>query len=208
MSRNLGTEGEVPLENNNLTTTELVNLSQKGDINAFSQLVQIYESKILGLCFKLTGNKSDAEDLAQETFLKAYQKINTFRNEADFGTWLHRIAVNLYLNQKKKDNKMELSYLDTPIKTDKGEFNREIMDEGNTPLEEIEKIERQNSIKEALNDLKPKHKLVLVLRELEGYSYEEIAQMTQTSLGTVKSRMNRARQALKEKLFQQKDLFP
>ncbi len=182
----------------------LVTQAQQGDIDSFGQLVRLYQQKVFGLCIKLTGNPTDAEDLAQEAFMKSYQKIHTFRNEADFGTWMHRITVNLYLNQKKKNAKMELTYIDEPVKTNKGNMQREIMDETSDPLQEVEKQETKRLLQEALNSLSPEHKLVLVLREMEGYSYDEIARLTGSTLGTVKSRMNRARAALKQKLSQQK----
>jgi len=176
--------------------------SQRGEVDSFGSLVNIYQSKVLGLCLKLTGNRSDAEDLAQEVFLKSFRSLKGFRLEADFGTWLHRITVNMYLNYKKKNSKVTIFYIDDPVKTDTGEINREILDESADPSQEIEEKEDRNVIKQALDSLSPEHKAVLVLREIEGYSYEEIAQITQSSLGTVKSRMNRARQALKEKILQ------
>jgi len=181
---------------------ELIMRSQRGEVDSFGSLVNIYQSKVLGLCLKLTGNRSDAEDLAQEVFLKSFRSLKGFRLEADFGTWLHRITVNMYLNYKKKNSKVTIFYIDDPVKTDTGEINREILDESADPSQEIEEKEDRNVIKQALDSLSPEHKAVLVLREIEGYSYEEIAQITQSSLGTVKSRMNRARQALKEKILQ------
>ncbi|MCQ2560299.1 MAG: sigma-70 family RNA polymerase sigma factor [Clostridia bacterium] len=188
----------------NNQVSALVVQAQAGNTDSFGQLVEIYQNKIYGLCFKLTGNHSDAEDLAQEAFIKAYQKLHTFRQEADFGTWMHRITINLYLNKKKKDSRMELSYIDAPLKTEEGQLEREIADPESDPLREITRKETSSLVHTALNHLKPEHKLVLVLREIEGYSYEEIAQLTESSLGTVKSRMNRARTALKQYLSKQK----
>ncbi len=184
----------------NNQVSALVVQAQSGDTDSFGQLVEIYQHKIYGLCFKLTGNYSDAEDLAQEAFIKGYQKLHTFRQEADFGTWMHRITVNLYLNKKKKDSRMEFDYIDAPFRTEEGELEKEIADSQADPLREVIRHETSDLIHSALNNLKPEHKLILILREIEGYSYEEIAQITDSSLGTVKSRMNRARAALKQHL--------
>jgi RNA polymerase sigma-70 factor (ECF subfamily) len=182
--------------------TNLIKRSQHGDVDSFGILVNIYQGKVLGLCLKLTGNRSDAEDLAQDVFIKSYSALKGFRREADFGTWLHRITVNMYLNYKKKNSRMNILYIDDPVKTDNGEISREIADSSADPLQEVEEKEDRSAVRQALDSLSPEHKAVLVLREIEGYSYEEIAQITQSSLGTVKSRMNRARLALKDKMTQ------
>ncbi len=182
--------------------TELVKRSQNGDIKAFEGLVNFYQGRIFGLCLRLTGNQDDAEDLAQEVFIKAYNSLKGFRLEADFGTWLHRIAVNMWINIKKKNSKIVQISIDEPYTTEKGEIQRDIADFNNTgdPLASLEEVEFKNLVKQALNELSAEHKTVLVLRDMEGYSYDEIAVITKCTLGTVKSRINRARQALREKL--------
>jgi RNA polymerase sigma-70 factor (ECF subfamily) len=108
----------------------------------------------------------------------------------------------LYLNSKKKNAKVTIFSIDDPVKTDAGEINREVPDDSNDPQQKLEASENRKVIKQALDSLSPEHKSVLLLREIEGYSYEEIARITQSSLGTVKSRMNRARQALRNKITQ------
>ncbi|MHB8985846.1 MAG: sigma-70 family RNA polymerase sigma factor, partial [Eubacteriales bacterium] len=182
---------------------ELIKRSQRGDTKTFESLVTMYQGRVYGLCLKLSGNRDDAEDLAQEVFIKAFHALRGFRLEADFGTWLYRIAVNLWLNIKKRNSRTSYASLDDPISTENGEISREIAD-GNIsgdPLASLEETEFRGQIRQALESLSREHKAVLVLRDMEGYSYEEIARITQCSLGTVKSRINRARQAMREQLI-------
>jgi len=178
----------------------LVKKSQKGDISAFELLVTMYQDRIYALSYQLTGNHADAQDLAQNVFIKAYRALPGFRNEADFGTWLHRITVNLSINEKRK-KKPEV-YLDNPVQTVEGEMPRLVVSDAESPEEAYENKEFRHMVQTALDELSPEHRAVLVLREVQGFSYDEIANMLDCSLGTVKSRINRGRQTLKEKIIQ------
>lgn len=177
----------------------LVKKCQKGDTRAFEQLVTIYQDRVYALSYQLTGNHADAEDLAQNVFIKAYRALPNFRNEADFGTWLHRIAVNLSINEKRK-RKPDVS-LDSPVQTRDGEMPRIVASDAESPEEVYENKEFRNMVREALWELSEEHRAVLVLREMQGYAYDEIARMLDCSLGTVKSRINRARQTLKKEIM-------
>lgn len=194
----------MDLSMNKSITTDLIKKSQNGNMETFESLVTMYQARIFGLCLKLTCNRDDAEDLAQEVFIKAFHSLKGFRLEADFGTWLHRIAVNMWLNVKKKNSRATYVSLDDPISTESGEVSREVADEDNEkdPLASLVEVEFRGQVRQALEQLTREHKAVLVLRDMEGYSYEEIARLTDTSLGTVKSRINRARQALREIITQ------
>jgi RNA polymerase sigma-70 factor (ECF subfamily) len=178
----------------------LVSKAQKGDSKSFEQLVIMYQDRIYGLCYRLTGNHADAQDLAQNVFIKAYRALPGFRQEADFGTWLHRITVNLSINEKRK-KKPEL-YLDSPVQTEEGLMPRLAVSNDPGPEELYEHKEFHQLVQTALEELSLEHRTVLVLREVEGYAYDEIAAMLDCSLGTVKSRINRGRQALKTKIMQ------
>lgn len=180
------------------TVRLLVEQSQNGDKNAFEKLVKLYQNRVYALCFQLTSNHSDAQDLAQEAFVKAYISLKSFRNEADFGTWLHRITVNLWINIKRR-RKPEFS-LDETIKTSDGELSVEVAADTETPEESLERREFGMLVRSAFQELSEEHRAVLLLREMYGYNYDEIATMTNCSLGTVKSRINRARQSLKKKV--------
>ena len=186
-------------------TKLLVKKSQKGNKKAFEQLVVIYQDRIYALSYQLTGNQADAQDLAQNVFIKAYQALSGFRNEADFGTWLHRITVNLSINEKRK-RKPDV-YLDSPVLTDEGKITR-LLDSGvESPEEAYENLEFSTMVQNALKQLSPEHRTVLVLRDIQGYSYDEIAEMLNCSLGTIKSRINRGRQTMKERILVMADLY-
>lgn len=169
----------------------------------FEKIVLAYQDRVYALSYQLTGNHADAQDLAQEVFVRAYLNLERFRFEADLGTWLHRITVNVYLNSRRKNKKDNIAYsLDEPLLTEEGEVSRELAATGSDPQEVLDAKERQLYIRQALEELPPEFRAVLVLREFQGLNYEEIARVLGCSLGTVKSRLSRARQALKEKVAQ------
>lgn len=178
---------------------KLVRQAQKGDMVAFEQLVTMYQDRIYGLGYHLTGNSADAQDVAQEAFIRAYNALKGFRLEADFGTWLHRIAVNVGINIRRK--RRPVVSLDAPVNTqDGGEIQRELAATAETPEEAAERGELRGRVRRAMMELTEEHRIVLVLREIQGYAYDEIAEIMDCSLGTVKSRISRARRALREKL--------
>jgi len=178
----------------------LIKKSQNDDLAAFEQLVGLYQNRVYSLSYQLAGNHADAQDLAQEVFIKAYQAIKGFRHEADFGTWLHRITVNLWLNLKRKQNTVPLVSLDEPVQTPEGEVYREVAAAGGNPEQYVEDREFGDCVRAALGELSADHRAVLILRDIEGYSYEEMAVILNCSLGTVKSRLSRARQLLRQKV--------
>lgn len=179
----------------------LVRRAQAGDVRSFEELVVIYQDRIYNLSYYLAGNQADAQDLAQETFVRAYTSLKSFRRDADLGTWLHRITVNLWLNVRRRRKNAQVLSLDDPVETDRGEVTRTLaaVDPAGDPVEALEGKELQARVREALRSLPEEYRTVLVLREMEGYSYAEIAGLLRCSLGTVKSRLSRARQALKER---------
>lgn len=180
----------------------LVRQAQAGDVRAFEELVTLYQDKVYNLSYYLAGNYTDAQDLAQEVFVKAYTSLGSFRQDADLGTWLHRITVNLWLNIRRRQKNSRVFSLDDPVQTGEGEITRTVaaVDAAGDPVEALEIQELQERVQKALLSLPEEFRTVLVLREMEDYSYDDIAEAMQCSLGTVKSRLNRARQALKEKI--------
>jgi len=182
-------------------TVLLVKRAKENDLSAFEELVRIHQNRVYALCLQLSGNRDDAQDLAQEAFIRAYRAVGSFRSEADFGTWLHRIAVNVWLNHKRKSSARQFVYLDEPyLGNDGGEVRREVAAGDGDPLQALEEMEFRGLVRTALNGLSEEHRTVLVLREIEGYSYEEVSRMLRCSLGTVKSRLSRAREAMRRKL--------
>lgn len=177
----------------------LIERSKHNDLQAFEKLIKIYQNKVYGLCYQLTGNYNDSQDLAQEVFIKAFTAIKDFKNQSDFGTWLHRITVNTWINIQRREKRYQVFSLDATIATEDGEISREVPSNEATPAEVAEEKELSSLIRNALYQLSYEHRVVLVLREIEGYSYEEIAQIMNCSIGTVRSRISRARKAIKEK---------
>jgi RNA polymerase sigma-70 factor (ECF subfamily) len=183
-------------------TRLLVKRAQKNDLSAFEELVVLYQNKVYTLCVRLAGNHADAQDIAQEAFINAYRALGSFRNEADFGTWLHRITVNAWLNFKRKESGRQPVSLDETRFDESGSaMQREVAAQDGDPLQELEEKEFRGLVRTALNGLTEEHRAVLVLREIEGYSYEEVAQMLGCSLGTVKSRLNRAREVMRRRMI-------
>ena len=184
-------------------TRLLVKRAQNNDLGAFEKLVGLYQNKVYALCVHLAGNHADAQDLAQEALIRAFKSLGSFRNEADFGTWLHRITVNVWLNFCRKNKGIVQLSLDDPyIDGSGGEVRREVAGTDGDPLQELEDKEFRRLVRTALDDLSGEHRAVLVLRDIEGYSYEEVAQMVDCSLGTVKSRLSRAREMMRRRMIE------
>ncbi|MDD4170591.1 MAG: sigma-70 family RNA polymerase sigma factor [Desulfotomaculaceae bacterium] len=181
-------------------TRLLVKRAKKNDLSAFEELVRIHQNRVYALGLQLSGNREDAQDLAQEAFIRAYRALDSFRNEADFGTWLHRITVNVWLNFRRKEGKPQIS-LDEPYQGEDGsEIRHEVAGEDDDPLRALEQKEFRGLVRAALTRLSDEHRTVLVLREIEGYSYEEMSRVLGCTLGTVKSRLSRARVVMRSKM--------
>lgn len=179
--------------------SDLVRLAQKGNIKAFEQLIMNYQNRVYTYCYQLTGNHDNAQDLAQDVFIQAFKSLDSFRREADFGTWLRRITLNKWINAQRK-NKIITVSLNEPVATAKGEYAREIAASDESPEEKIEQEEFLELVWQALGRLSPEFRQVLILRDMEEYSYEEIAGILGCSLGTVKSRINRGRKYIREEI--------
>ncbi len=166
--------------------TALMEKAKNQDKEAFGALIDKYQQRVIGLAYKLTGNMADAEDVAQSAFIKAYKNLRRFRQDAGFSTWLYRITYNEAVSfLRKYGSRPVLGYGDEIISSDEGEGA-------------VLKREKEDVVKEALSKLSPKLKGALVLREYEGLSYKEIAKVCRCSMGTVESRIKRARDKLRE----------
>lgn len=173
----------------------LIAQSQRGDFDAFDRLVAAHEDRIYHAAYRITGNAEDARDAAQETFVKAFRALPRYRHEAAFGTWLHRIAVNASLDivrRRPQAPPVPLEEVVLPAQT-------------HNPDTEAERHEVQLRVHDALRRLAPDHRVIVVLRDLQGLAYEEIAEVLRMPIGTVRSRLSRAREALRALL---KDLAP
>jgi len=181
----------------------LVERARAGDQQAFGELVRQYERKVYRLAMNITRNEEDAEDVLQEAFLKAYEHLDRFKGDSKFYTWLVRIAVNealMKLRQRKGDRTVPL---DEPVDTGEETMAREIAVWGDNPEQQYSKEEMQSILTEAVDSLKPDFRTVFTLRDIEEMSTEETAEILDISVPAVKSRLLRARLALREKLTRQ-----
>lgn len=184
----------------------LVERSKKGDREAFEHLVKIYEHKVYTIAYRLMGNHADAADLAQDAFIKIYQALPNFRGDSSFSTWIYHITVNVCRDELRKRQRRPTVSLDD----NNGEGNNntyEIRSTAPGPEEMLDRSETQAMIQQCLDSLTDDYRTILVMREIQELAYEEIADMLGCSLGTVKSRLSRARQALKEKISKQMELL-
>lgn len=181
-----------------MTDEELVEKVKKGDADVYEKIIQKYQSKVFGLIYNMTKNQNDIEDLAQEVFIKIYKNLGKFKGESSLYTWIYKITVNLCLDEMKK--RKNVIYLDEKIEVDDGEVNRELPSEDKSQEKLYEEKELQEKLHNCINKLPEKQRVMIVLRDIKGFSYEEISKITDVKLGTVKSQINRARLKLKELL--------
>lgn len=185
----------------------LIKRIKKGDIVAFEELISNYEKKAYNIAFRMMNNEEDAKDAVQEAFIKVFKSIKSFREESSFSTWLYRIVTNVCLDEIRKRKKYASVSLELDIETDKGTTRIEIGKDEETPEDLYEKLEKKELILNTINTLKEEYKTVVILRDIQGFSYEEIATILSCSLGTIKSRINRARNVLKDRLETQLELY-
>lgn len=181
---------------------ELIKAFQAGKKAAFDELVLSHKDKVFNLCYWFVGDYQDANDLAQDVFFKTFKALKNFRFESAFSTWIYRIAVNTCKNRLKSFQyrlKKKFVHLNNTAAA-KNNPGVEIADESSSPEIELGRKEKSRLIQTAINSLPTGKKAVVVLRDIEGLSYEEISSVTGFNLGTVKSKLARARQDLREKL--------
>jgi len=181
----------------------LVERCRRGDPEAFRQLVEPCVERLFSTLYGMIGSREDAEDLLQEALLTAYRSLGSFRKEASFYTWLYRVAVNRARNElKRRARRGRMVSLDrwrTEGVAAPGDLF-EVGRSGPDPEEDTARRQIQDAVHAALGEIPPKYRTVVVLKDLEGFSQEEIAEILNCSVGTVKSRLSRARDRLKEVL--------
>ena len=183
----------------------LVEQVRAGDMSAFSRLVARYQDRIVNTCWRISGNLDDAQDLAQEAFLHALESIGSFQQRAGFYTWLFRIAVNLALSHRRKSArvvKLSLHGSDGHLRSDHqaARLVGRVTREGDDPSARLMSCEAARLVAEGIEQLDDESRAVIVLRDIEGFDYQQIAEMLDLPLGTVKSRLYRARMELRERL--------
>ena len=193
----------TPVDLRSSAESEFIDRLRQGDTAAFEELVAERSGEIYGLLFRLTENAEEARDLTQETFLRAFQNIDRFRGDADVRTWIYRIAINQARNRyrwwrrRRRDSTVSLE-------TTRGESNQTVsetlVEQSQNPELQTLARERENLLRAALQRLAIAYRETVILRDIEGFSYEEIALTLGINVGTVKSRLARGRQELRKKL--------
>lgn len=167
----------------------------KGDVNAFEKLVIEYEKSVYNIALRMTGNSEDASDMTQEAFIKAYNSLQSFRGDSKFSVWLYRIATNVcldFLRSRSRKPTVSLSVEDNEGE----EVQLDVADESQSPELLLDRQMTRESVRRGLDTLSPEYRQILLLREIQGLSYDEISQALGLEVGTVKSRIFRARKKL------------
>jgi RNA polymerase sigma factor (sigma-70 family) len=191
VTRTDGSETPAPVEEE-----ALVRQARHGDLGAYDELVRRYQERIYATVYHMTANHEDANDLTQESFIKAFQALKSFKGGSSFYTWLYRIAVNKTINfLKQRKNRIHLSLNDLDFNTEHDPDLVALISE-QTPRREINLLELQEKLNGAMLKLSEPHRLVVVLHDVQGMSHDEIAKIMDCNIGTVRSRLFYARQQL------------
>lgn len=185
----------------------LIKKALTGDIDSFEKLIINYEKKVYNIAHRMFGNEHDAYDASQEIFIKVYNNLNKFDYKSSFSTWLHRLAVNTCIDEyrKAKRKMKKTTSLDETVPVGDGDLVKQFEDKALTPEQRILQKEEVNEVREAIGMLKEEHKVVIILRDIQNYSYDEIASILDCSMGTVKSRISRARNSLKDIIIRNRE---
>ena len=187
---------------------KLIRDAAAGDAGAFEQLILPYEKKVYNIALQMFKNEQDAYDAAQEVLIKVYRNLGKFKFESAFSTWLHRLAMNTCIDEyRKRKRHMDHTMSMSPANEEEGPV-RDLKDHQPTPEEAVLKKEKVMEVREALAQMKEEQRIMIVYRDIQGFTYDEIAIMCECSLGTVKSRISRARKALKDIIVANREQIP
>ena len=184
----------------------LIQAAQNGDLEAFERLISLYENNIYKLCLKMLQNEEEAADAFQEVCLKVWKQLKHYKGDAKLSTWIYRLTTNQCIDLLRK-NKKHITHISILQRNEKDE--EWLIDEVSKEdvVGQVEAKALKEVIQIGLSELKPEYRAIIVLKDVEDYSYDEIAEILQISLGTVKSRLSRARGALKKVLEQNKEPY-
>jgi len=180
---------------------EAVSRCKQGDLDAYEGLVEKYQKKMLNVAYRIVGSYEDACEIVQDAFVSAYKGIREFEGKSRFSTWLYAIVVNLSRNRLKQLRTLghhEGLSMDDPVLTDEGSLSVEVASDDPPVDERLEQEELQRKVRDCVRALDEEYREVVVLRDINGFSYSEIRDMLRIPEGTVKSRLSRAREALKD----------
>ncbi len=185
----------------------LIERTKLGDRSAFNDLIYKYEKRAYQYAYRLTSNNEEASDIVSDAFVRVFNAVHNFKGQSAFTTWLYRIITNCYLDARKKDKSRYTVSLDNALQSDDGEFERQVVDPNASPVEDTERHERERLVQVALGKIPEYQRAMLVMYHVENLSYEEIAEALDLPIGTVKSRLNRARLSLRDHLMRDRELF-
>ncbi|MHB1419691.1 MAG: RNA polymerase sigma factor [Bacillota bacterium] len=194
----LWANGGVPVLN---ADDDLISRSRKGEVEAFEALISHYQRQVYTVAYRFMGNHDDASDLAQEAFIRAFYSIKSFRGDSSFKTWIHQIVANVCRDELRKRQRQQTTSLDEPFLTEDGIMTRQTVDWDLSPEQLYEEKEGREYLQKLIDELPPEYRIVLVMREIQDMTYEEIASQLDCSLGTIKSRLSRARKILRDKII-------
>lgn len=180
-----------------VTDETLIAQFQKGNVQAFDVLVRRYKDQLLNYVFRFVGNRVDAEDIVQETFLRVYKNKHYYKEIAKFSTWVYTIAGNLAKTELRRRKRRKIFSVSNFVNEER---DFDIPDTAHNPEKEVDSSMKDDVIQRTIEKLPPKFKEVILLRDVQGFAYEEISQILNIPLGTVKSRVNRGRLKLQEDL--------
>lgn len=180
--------------------TDLAKAIEDNIDGSFEYFVDTYNKKIFNIAYRMLKNYDDASEMSQEVLFKIYRKINSFKGDCSLSTWVHRVTTNSCIDELRRRKNVVTVSLDKNIVVNDQEIRPELSDEEPSPEDIAEKKDLQLIIKKALDELPDDQRAILILREYDGLSYDEIADISKVPIGTVKSRINRARQSLRERL--------
>lgn len=179
--------------------------ARRGELDAFEELVRQYEKRVYAVALRSSGSPEDAADITQEVFLRAWRSIESFRGDSGFSTWLFRITMNLCVDHARHKHAQPQTQ---PLVVGEEDAERPIPDPAPTPEEHLENSELGRELAAALDEVSEEHRRIVLLRDVSGLSYTEIAEVLEISEGTVKSRLSRARIALRTILLRRGNLLP
>ena len=179
-----------------LSDEELVELAQQGSRPAFASIIDRHKTSVFNMALRIVGNREDAEEAAQDAFVRAFRALNNFRQDAKFSTWLYRIAVNVSLT-KARQSRLDVTSIDATT-DEEDNTPLQIPDRALKPDEEYEQSVYQKRVHAMIADLPPKYSAVIMMYHIQSLSYEEISEALDLPIGTVKAHLFRARNALKK----------
>jgi RNA polymerase sigma-70 factor (ECF subfamily) len=190
-----------------LDDSMLIQRSQAGDRSAFDSLINKHSARAYQYAFRLTHNIEEAADVVGDAFVRVHNALPNFKGQSAFTTWLYRILTNCYLDIRKKERNRQTLSLDVAVQSGDGEVERQIEDTRKSPFEESVREARETTVESALDEMPDYQRAMIVMYHVEMLSYEEISAALDLPLGTVKSRLNRARISLRDVLMRNEELF-